>query len=207
MVAAPIRDAPSPNGWVVVSDDIPPGEGQRLADAALTLARQMAPRVSGDGARGMRSAFGEGWFGIYSTQSYMVHQNEGTRPRVMRELAGKTIPMWITDRDGSMTAGIPAERRVERTRVTEDGRRQVLIFRKAAPIGSTKTRVSARGRRITVPRAYPGAPRRGPHGYFSGVHWRHPGLRGRQFVQDALVMVAERARVDIKDLYPAQMGA
>ena len=122
-------------------------------------------------------------------------------------LTHNTIPMWITDEDGSMTAGVPAEKRGERTRVTDDGRRQVLIFRKAAPIGSTKTRRSARGRLITVPRAYPGALRRGPHGYFQGVHWRHPGLRGRQFAQDALAVTADRAGVEIVDLYPSRIGA
>ena len=206
-MSLPVPDAPSPDGWVAVVTDLPQAQSQRLAVAAVEFARQMAPRVSGRGARGFLPASGEGWFGIFSREGYMMFQNEGTRPRVMRELAGKTIPMWITDEDGSMTAGVPAEKRGERTRVTDDGRRQVLIFRKAAPIGSTKTRRSARGRLITVPRAYPGAPRRGPHGYFQGVHWRHPGLRGRQFAQDALAVTADRAGVEIVDLYPSRIGA
>jgi len=207
-LSLPPRDHPAPDGWIVVVQGLPQDVAARAADQAALLAREMAPKVSGRGALGLRPAFGEDWFGIFSRESYMQHVNNGTRPRVMTELAGKTIPMWLNDPDGSMTERIPLAKRAQRTRTTADGRRQVLIFRKAAPIGSTRM-VQRRGRMVMVPRHYPGAPGRRDvrTGRFGGVWWRHPGIHGRQFAEDALLMVADRLRLDVADVYPSKIGA
>ena len=206
-MSLPLRNPTNPDGWVMpIGSDVPLEVADMAAQEAAALAREMAPRVSGQGARGLTPAFGDGWIGIWSRQSHMLHVNEGTRPRIMTELAGKTIPMWVNDRDGSMTESIPLAKRAERTRVTEDGRRQVKIFRKAAPIGSTKIVPNARGRLIQVPRAYPGARKR-VSGRFAGRYWRHPGISGQQFVQDALELVASEMRFDADDVYLAKIGA
>lgn len=206
-MSLPVPDTDNPTGWVLVCPSETDAHATRLmALQALGVAREMAPKVSGRGAALMRPRHGQGWFGL-TMPEHMVHTNRGTRPRVMRELSGKgPIPMWITDHDGTMTAKVPAHKRSQMTRITVDGRRQVKIFRMVPPIGSRKN-VRRGSRVVSVPRHYPGAPGRiDPRtGRFGGVWWRHPGIRGRQYVEDALAFVAEQMRVEIKDIYPARL--
>lgn len=187
-------------------DEIPDNVAARLAESAVAMAREMVPRVTGASARRLRAVWGKRWYGIHDVSGNLRYGNRGTRPRVMRELENKTVPMWITDDDGSMTEKVPMHKRGEMTRVTEDGRRQVKIFRKVPPIGSRKT-VIRRGQRVSVPRHYPGAPGRvDPRtGRFGGVWWRHPGLRPRRYFEDALVMTAEQSAVPLVDIYPTRM--
>lgn len=184
-------------------------DAQFLAREATDLARRLAPKATGRGAANLVPVWGDGFFGVHWTDEYIWYQEAGIRPFTMRSLAGKTIPMWINDPTG-------AERRKNpraRTRVTASGVTQVLIFRKAAPIGSRKTvsRPGPNGEPITVevPRAYPGAPgriaqREARRPWTSegrvagaiarrnvGVRWRHPGLLRRSFIRQGIVLAAE----------------
>jgi hypothetical protein len=186
-----------------------------LAKQAAAFTRAIAPKLSGRGAAGIKPYWGRGFFGIRWDHSYMWYQEKGTNPFTMRSLAGKTIPMWIDDPTGSERRANPKAK----TRIVANGRTQVLIFRKAAKIGSRK-RVAVRDgkgrllRHKTVPRSYPGAPGRiarttyheqyGTHtGKIAkllprphvGVRWRNPGIVGREFMHYSLLEVAQMARV------------
>jgi hypothetical protein len=176
---------------------------KRLAISATEVAKGFAPRASGQAALRMTPIWGEGWFGIHWLDDYLYFQEMGIRPFTMHSLAGKTIPMWVNDPDGTEAA----KQKNPRTRTTVDGRRQTLIFRRAARHGQRKTvnRQTGRGvERVSVPASYPGAPGRiavnrsqgilragsviGPHinrGQIMrgnvGVRWRHPGLNPAGF--------------------------
>lgn len=154
-----------------------------LAGNAAESARAGAPKSSGKAAEGIEAIFGPGWFGIRWSHPYLWYQDQGTGPHTMRALRGKTIPMWVDDDGGSQTAKIPAKDRLKRARVTKDGRRQILIFRKA-------TKPGAPGRI--------GKRTRGPDGRIAkgnvGVKWRHPGLPHKGFLSAAVVDSASAVR-------------
>lgn len=180
-----------------------------MARVATQLGKRAAPKLSGKSSAELRPTWGAGWFGIQWESNYVWFQERGIKPFTMRSLAGKTIPMWVDDPDGSVAQENP---RAE-TRTTKDGRRQTLIFRKAAPIGSRKT-VVRNGVHVEVPRSYPGAPGRiafrelpepwTPPGKVAGaiakgnvgVRWRHPGLTRRNFLRDAIAFTAEMYEMD-----------
>lgn len=194
------------NAVVLLCPDTPHEVARIVSQDAQVAARQMAPKVSGDGARGIEARWGDGWIALRVKHTRMLYSEHGTRGRVMTQLAGKVIPMWVDDSDGSIRATIKPYDIGRRTRTTEDGRQQALIFRRAAPIGSRKF-VRRGGRIVSVPRHYPGAPGRIDHrtGRFGGVWWRHPGVRARQYLADALLISAERTRLPIDDIYPAKI--
>lgn len=189
-----------------------------LAIDAVYAARMSMPRVTGATASRLTPVFQEGWFGIYFPDSWTWFMEQGTGPRTMRSLAGKTIPMWVSDEDGRIRARNPKTR----VRTTQDGRTQVLIFRRAAPIGQRKQvrrRNKWTGEMETVwtVASYPGAPGRinrrsdgmgwgrGDAGQISrgnvGVRWRHPGLRALQFLNAALSGVAFRSNIPLTTVY------
>lgn len=178
-----------------------------LAEEATAMAQRMSPKLSGDAASAMQPYANYGEFGIQWSReaAYVWYQESGVGPFTMRALAGKTIPMWIDDPTGKEHQDNPKSP----TRVTKSGRRQVLIFRKAARIGQTKQRsysTPSGGRYTrTVPASYPGAPGRiasrhirtgqiashppaRPH---VGVRWRFPGLHPRQFMHQSLMTIAK----------------
>lgn len=182
-----------------------------VALSALAVARYSAPKLSGSAAAHLEAIWGRTYFGLRWQDSYLWYQEMGIRPFVMRSLAGKVIPMWVEDQDGSLRRQNPKIK----SRTTADGRLQVLIFRKAAKVGARKPAKGQALRRAakrtattqrpigTVPASYPGAPgrinRRTPGRPFStqgggqiartnvGVRWRHPGLYPRGFLHNALL--------------------
>lgn len=147
--------------------------------------------------------------GMGSHNTYTYYQEKGIRAFTMTSLAGKTIPMWVSDSDGKLRAKNPKIK----TRVTEDGRFQVLIFRRAAPIGQRKpkyVRSRVTGEMVYVGdtvASYPGAPgrinRREPRptnegvspGWVAktnvGVRWRHPGLEPKLFLNNSMTLAAQ----------------
>jgi hypothetical protein len=185
-----------------------PGLDWRWARAASTVAVQAAqreaPKLTGDSAKSIQAIYSSGEFGLRWTTEYLYIQNAGARAFTMRKLAGKTIPMWIDDPTGEEQRKNPKAK----TRITVSGKMQILIFRKAAPIGSRKTvkRKVSGGVTIekSVPRSYPGAPGRialreayapfTDNGKISGaiakgnagVRWYFPGLTPRHFLENAL---------------------
>ena len=142
---------------------------------------------------------------LYVTEGYTLTHN--------------TIPMWVNDADGSLRKDPKAK-----TRVTEDGRTQVLIFRKAARPGQRKitrrrSRVSGQMETTSVPMSYPGAPGRigsrspgapnTPAGEVGGqirggnvgVRWRHPGIKAMQFLNSAITIAAFDAGIALDRVY------
>lgn len=175
---------------------------RRLADQAVVYAQRDCPKMSGRGSGGITPYYGPGFFGVSWKDDYLWWQDQGVKPRTMRSLAGKVIPMWIDDPTGKERQANPKAK----TRTTVNGRTQILIFRKVAPIGSRKTirkKVGGVMKTVTVPRSYPGAPGRittrevlAPIGGKvagqiakgnGGVRWRFPGLQGRYFLEHAVI--------------------
>lgn len=172
---------------------------------AVAEARRLAPKLSGASSRRFTAIWGPEWFGLAWADSYVWFQERGIRAFTMNNLAGKTIPMWVTDPTGEERRKNPRAR----TRTTASGVQQVLIFRKAAQRGQRKRVVGPGGALRDVPASYPGAPGRiavreagrpfttpGKVGGAIargnvGVRWRHPGLMNRDFLQEGL----ERAAV------------
>lgn len=66
-----------------------------ISTNATVTAYQRAPKKTGRGAAAMRPNGGNGTVGIKfpSPYNYMYFQEKGTKPHVMHELAGKTIPI------------------------------------------------------------------------------------------------------------------
>jgi hypothetical protein len=159
--------------------------------------------------------------GIWFPDAHVWFQEKGTKPFTMRSLSGRTIPMWINDVDGSERRKNPKAR----VRRTEDGRTQVLIFRRAAEQGRRKVvrtvdKVTGAIRTSSKPMSYPGAPGRignrvtagsstgGQLGGQiaagnSGVRWRHPGLRATQHLNAALAEAVFDAGMIIEPVYAA----
>jgi hypothetical protein len=189
---------------------------QFLAIEAVSHARLTMPRVSGATASRLQPIWGDGWFGIYFPDNHTWFMEHGTKPHTMRSLAGRTIPMWVSDTDGSIRSKDPKAK----VRTTEDGRLQVLIFRRVAQIGQRKSvrrknKVTGKIEVTSVPASYPGAPgrinRRVPGGFGpsggqiaagnGGVRWRHPGLRPMQFLNSAIAETAFGAGLFIGEVY------
>jgi len=188
-----------PDG-IVMEVPIDRATGYRLAMIAVEQARALAPKLSGDSARRFAPTSGDGFFGIRWLDAHVFYQEIGIRAFTMRSLAGKVVPMWINDPTGSERKKNPKAR----TRVTESGKVQVLIFRRAATFGERRQVTQPDGTERDVPAHYPGAPgrifRREAAAPWTtpgrvggriamgnvGVWWRHPGLGPRGFLSEGL---------------------
>ncbi len=176
---------------------------QMAASLAAEYAAKRAPRLSGASASNLMPIWGEDYFGVRWVERYVWFQEMGIRPFVMNNLQGKTIPMWVEDPDGELRR---KNRRIK-SRRTEDGRLQVLIFRHASKKGErklVKRKVQGVEQWVDVPRSYPGAPgrinkrrlgapfTRGGGGQIMrgnvGVRWRHPGLASRFFIHESILL-------------------
>lgn len=196
----------SPDRMIMFVDRLSPNKARAAANTAVAMAREKMPKMSGGSARRIQPLYGKGFFGIYFPDNYVWFQEQGVRPFTMNSLQGKTIPMWVKDADGKLRAKNPKIK----TRLTEDGRTQVLIFRRAAYKGQRKMKYRTdpvTGIRTVVgdtPMSYPGAPGRigsrlgGPPnpgqiaGGNVGVRWRHPGLAPKLFLNNAMTLAAQR---------------
>lgn len=190
---------------------LPMAKAYSLAVMATEKAQSLAPKgFLAKGSGGMASRFvpyyGQGYFGVRWVDNYVWFQEHGAQPFTMKNLAGKTIPMWIKDPTGKERKDNPKAK----TRVTESGITEVLIFRKAAKQGATKTITTKYGNQKKVPASYPGAAgriaiREARHPYTApgkiasaiasknvGVRWRNPGLQGRHFIQHGIEQAASQ---------------
>lgn len=199
------RAGPIPDRLYVVAPGLDAEHAQRLADAAVRYAQAISPKLSGRMARNLLPVSGTGFFGIRWLDNYTWFQESGIGAFTMRNLAGKTIPMWVDDPTGTEAQKNPKAK----TRITESGKRQVLIFRRVGKIGARKF-VRRSGVMTSVPQSYPGAPGRiAQREYLAypgrstgriarvawrpniGVRWRYPGLQGRFFLHRALEATAK----------------
>jgi hypothetical protein len=201
---------------MIMFADVEYQDAQYLAFDAVARARQTMPRVTGAHARRVRPIYDRGHFGVYWPDKADWFMEHGSKPRTMKNLQGKTIPMWVADPDGSIRQKNPKTK----VRTTEDGRLQVLIFRRAAKIGQRKTvrkrnKVTGAMETSTTPASYPGAPgriaRRTPGGFGPsggqiargnvGVRWYNPGIRAMGFFNSALAETAFEAGLEIGTVY------
>ena len=200
--------ASQPNRIVMLVDLQAGLDTEMLAEQAVDTARGRMPKVTGHAASTLQPLFGEDFFGIYFPDKTVWYLERGISPFTMNSLQGKTIPMWIDDPTGEERKKNPKAK----TRMTKDGRSQVLIFRRAAAKGSKKV-VMRRGsdglpRPVTVPASYPGAAGRIVRRHANqpltaagkkpgqiatgnvGVRWRHPGTVGRMTMNSAIADTA-----------------
>jgi hypothetical protein len=204
--------ASTPDRMIMLVDKLSGNRAHKMANDAVREARKLMPKLTGAAARRLVPVYGQGYFGIMWPDAYVYFQERGIRPFTMTALAGKTIPMWIDDPGGSERLRNPKAP----TRVTASGKPQVLIFRRAANLGQTKTvrtKVAGQWQTSTTPMSYPGAPGRigrreagrplttaGKTGgqiaeRNIGVRWRHPGLAPRKFLNRSMVLAAERGGI------------
>jgi len=206
-------EKPPPMSMIAKVKDLDQYEAHHLAREAVIIARRKAPKFSGASAKRFTPYSGPGFFGIKWQDSWVWFQEQGIKPFTMKNLAGKTIPMWISDPTGKERTKNPKAK----TRVTASGVTQVLIFRRAAIKGAQKS-VLRNGIRQFVPASYPGAPGRiglrevgqpltatgKVGGQIStgnvGVRWRHPGLTARHFLAYGITEAASNSRVAINQL-------
>lgn len=216
-----VRISAQPDRLIMVVPGLKGPRARHLANAAVRLARQIMPKMSGYAASRLFPLYGTGYFGIGFQDSYVWYQENGIRAFTMYALAGRTIPMWVDDPTGEEQQRNPKAQ----TRVTMSGKTQVLIFRRAARHGQRKTthRKLADGtyEDRDVPASYPGAPGRIARrqaarpwttpGYRGGqvaggnvgVRWRHPGLAPRLFLNHAITMAAQRGGIVPVRVYAA----
>ena len=200
-----------------------PLRAKRLAERAAQEAYRNAPKASGRAAVRIRPIWGEGWFGVQWMDEYLYFQESGIRPFTMNSLAGKTIPMWVNDPDGREAQ----KQKNPKTRTTQDGRRQTLIFRRAARHGQRKMvwrQTGAGMQQVNVPASYPGAPGRiavnrsqgilrasnviGPFRNWGqivsrnvGVRWRHPGIEPSGFLARGIQTAALASGLPIETIH------
>jgi len=213
----------NPDRMIMVVEKLNGARARHVANDAVREARKLMPKLSGRAASRLFPLYGQGYFGIGWLDSYTYFQERGIRPFTMFALAGKTIPMWIDD-----PAGVERQRNPKaKTRVTLSGKPQVLIFRRAANMGqtrTTRTRVAGQWQVRTSPASYPGAPGRigrreagrpwttpdKTGGQIAtgniGVRWRHPGLAPRHFLNRSITLAAQRAGILPVRIYVGDRG-
>jgi hypothetical protein len=211
-----------PDRLIVIMPGLQTSDAKSLADYALKIAVVRSPKMTGISSKQLKAIYGPNFYGIQWFEDYVWYQESGTKPFTMFALAGKVIPMWISDPTGFERKKNPKAR----TRTTASGTVQVLIFRRAAKPGQRKTtrrRVGGQWVSVSVPMSYPGAPGRialrGAAGQILspssnrhiGVRWRNPGLGARQFLHYSLIDSAKSVNLDgaitsIKPLHGSPVG-
>ncbi|QDN95022.1 hypothetical protein FNV58_01425 (plasmid) [Streptomyces sp. RLB1-9] len=215
-----------PDRMIMVEKGLPPKRARAAALEAVRQARRRMPKLTGGAARGLQPLYGKGYFGLSWSTDVVWYQDHGTKPFTMRSLAGKVIPMWIDDPTGQERRDNPKAK----TRTTESGKIQVLIFRRAARIGERKKvyrKDPKTGLKVLVsdsPAHYPGAPGRigwreskqpwtrpgkrpgAIHPGNIGVWWRHPGLKPRSFLNTSMTLAAQKNGLLAERVYVADRG-
>jgi len=153
-----------------------------MAERAVRYAKMEIPKFWSARKR-IKPVYGEGWYGITWSDSYLWFQDQGIRAFTMNSLKGKTIPMWVSDDDGSLRANNP---KIE-TRIRDDGSQQVLIFRKATRPGAPG-RISKRDENGRIAKGN------------VGVKWRHPGLESKNFLLHGVQRAAIDGRLVINEI-------
>lgn len=196
---------------LVMSTDLDADTNRLIALDAVDVARRIMPKSTGTAASLLEPIYGDGYFGVRWVSNYVWFQERGISAFTMRSLAGKTIPMWIDDPTGAEARKNPKAPK----RVTASGKRQVLIFRRAAKLGQRKM-VRRGDEMVNVPASFPGAPgrialREARHPWTRagkvggqiavrnvGVRWRHPGLIPRYFLHHSMELAAIGAGLPLR---------
>lgn len=72
---------------------VPKEIAQKISDRATQLARENLQKRGWKSANAIEPMAEDGMVGLKTTVKYLMYQNRGTAPRLMKELEGKTIPM------------------------------------------------------------------------------------------------------------------
>lgn len=72
---------------------VPASITQHIAESASRESKSFATSRGWSGAQAISPIWGQGVAGVQVQQTYLMYQERGTRPRIMRELEGKTIPI------------------------------------------------------------------------------------------------------------------
>lgn len=214
-----------PDRLIMYVPGLKPNHARNAANDAVREARRKMPKSTGYAASRLQPLYGKDFFGLRWMDSYVWFQENGIRPFTMNSLAGKTIPMWVDDTNGTERQKNPKAK----VRVTMSGKTQVLIFRKAARKGQRISRTRkdpVSGEKIvdSRPASYPGAPGRISRreagspmttpGKIAGaiaagnggVRWRHPGLEPRLFLNNGMTLGAQWNGILPVRLYVADSG-
>lgn len=209
-----------PDRYIIFAPTLSGRDTYRLAQQAARMTRSLSPKLTGKGARNIYPISGQGFFGLVMPDRYMWAQERGTPPFTMHSLAGKTIPMWIDDPTGKERVKNPKAK----TRITESGKAQILIFRRAAKPGERKAvrkKIAGQWTTRMVNKHWPGAPGRitlrearqplttrgrtpgavAPQNV--GVWWRHPGISPRMFANHSMTTAAQRRGILPRAIYLA----
>lgn len=91
---------------------------KKISQRAVEIARGLAPKRTGAGAAALRPTSQEGEIGIEIPVDvqYMVYQNDGIKPYIMNDLAGKTIA--IRNGDGSINFRRATEANIGQKKIT-----------------------------------------------------------------------------------------
>jgi hypothetical protein len=143
------------------------------AQEAVQVAQREAPKLSGQAAKHIVPVYAANEFGLTWSEDYLWFQNAGVKGFTMKSLEGKTIPMWISDPAGNIKMKNPKAK----TRITESGVTQVLIFRKAVKPGAPG-RIALRSMNGKIAKGN------------IGVRWYFPGLAPRNFLEHAINQTA-----------------
>jgi len=105
---------------------MPEEQTRQISERATTIARALAPKDTGRGASALVpvSTTGEIGISIPASVKYMYYQDQGTPPRVMTELIGRTIP--IRNRSGGIVFRRATASNVGKTIVTRDGSGSII---------------------------------------------------------------------------------
>lgn len=219
MVTPEVQVSTEPDRYIIVARSLSGRDAYRLAQQAVRMARALAPKLTGKGARDIYPISGAGFFGL-AMPAHLWYNERGTKPRTMHELEGKVIPMWIDDPTGKEASNNPKAQR----RVTASGKKQVLIFRRAAKRGEQRVvrrKIAGQWQTKFVNKHWPGAPgrialREAKKPYTTpgrtagavapqniGVWWRHPGITPRMFANHAMTTVAQRRGIVPSRIYVA----
>ena len=100
---------------------------RKISERATAIARQLAPKKTGAGAAGLKPSSQEGEIGIHIPDDviYMLYQNQGIQPRIMKELAGKTIP--IRNPNGSISFRRATEDNIGKKKITSRNEKGQII--------------------------------------------------------------------------------
>lgn len=214
----------TPDRLVMFVPGLNPNRARTAGNLAASEARKHMPKATGESAKRIQPLYGKNFFGVRWMDPWVYFQEKGIKGFTMRNLAGKTVPMWIKDPTGQVRAKNPKAE----VRTRTDGVIEVKIFRKAARIGQRietyRTDPVTGIKRLVSdkPASYPGAPGRIANREVGGtmttpgkvagaiasgnigVRWYHPGIAPRLFLNNAMAVSAQRVGIIPVRVYVAE---
>ncbi len=137
---------------IPISEEI----ARKISDKAVQICRQDLQGRGWRSARSLTPMAHEGMVGIKTSVKYLMFQEKGIKPFLMKWVEGRTLPLGCPQGDGPH-------------------------FRKGSHVGTP---------------GYVTIPHRGK--VWRESRWRHPGIRGGNFMRSALEKAIKESNQDIK---------